>query len=356
MKRPLLASIALALPLLLLPGAISAGPAAEDPAAPVQVLIYGSIGWEVTSAGVLQQVIEAGEKPILVRMNSGGGDVFEAYAIFNAFKNHTPGVTVEIDGLAASAASYIAMAAGKIRMAENAIMMIHNPTSFTGGDAEAMRSQAELLDKIKVSLVAAYQSRTGLPEAELHTMLDDETYLSAAEALEKKFIDEIFNPVENLLKFHARAFRKPDRVAAFLAKLPQLGNLQAKLGASEQRAVSAETKASTAENALKTFIDAAGEALNLSAESLTKLKAGDASTIPVAIEHLAGKKAVAIIAGQGAPPVPSKPGGPASKKEELAEALAAAAKLTDPRARAQAFAAARARIDAAAEKRLAGRN
>lgn len=158
-----------------------------------ELFLYDEIGgWGTSASDFIDQVNAAGEEPIDLRINSAGGSVFEGYAIYNALKRHAHGVTVYIDGLAASIASYIAMAGSKIYMAENAMMMIHRPYSMSGGGtAEEMRKQADILEKLESSLVDAYSSRTGIPADEIAKMLDEETWLDADQAITFGFADEL---------------------------------------------------------------------------------------------------------------------------------------------------------------------
>lgn len=129
--------------------------------------------------------------PVNVFINSPGGSVFEGIAIYNLLARHKGDVTVHIDGAAFSAASLIAMAGDTIKMAENAMMMIHNPWAIGIGNASEMRSLAALLDKIGGSLATSYVARTGKSTDEIVKMLNDETWFDAKEAVEQKFADEV---------------------------------------------------------------------------------------------------------------------------------------------------------------------
>lgn len=127
-----------------------------------------------------------------VRINSGGGDVFAGLAIHSMLKRHSANVTVYIDGLAASIASIIAMAGDKIIMPTGSMMMIHNPwTSAWGADANDLRQLADVLDKIRDSLVDVYVAKSGMTKDDIIPLLDAETWMSAEEAVEKGFADEI---------------------------------------------------------------------------------------------------------------------------------------------------------------------
>jgi ClpP class serine protease len=126
-----------------------------------------------------------------LHINSPGGEVFDGITIYNLIKQHPANVTTYIDGLAASIASVIALAGDSVIMAENALYMIHNPWGFAMGDATEMRKTADLLDKVAGSLVTAYTSKTGKPDDDIQTLLDAETWMTAQEAKDAGFIDEI---------------------------------------------------------------------------------------------------------------------------------------------------------------------
>lgn len=135
---------------------------------------------------------------IVVSINSPGGDVFAGFEIYNMLAARKGGTTVRVMGLAASAASYIAMAAdpGKLQMCRASMMMIHNPWSWAYGNAEEMRKQAEVLDAIGSVMVDIYMQRATCAEEELRAMLDAERYLSPTEALAAGLCDEIIDPAE----------------------------------------------------------------------------------------------------------------------------------------------------------------
>jgi ATP-dependent Clp endopeptidase proteolytic subunit ClpP len=164
-----------------------------------EVLIYDTIGadfWNesVTAKTFAKQVSELkGVKDINVRINSPGGSVFDATAIYNTLKNHPANITVTIEGMALSAASLVAMAGDTIRMASNAYLMIHNPWALAEGDAESMRKAADMLDKVKGQLVKTYAERSGMDETEVANLLDAETWMTADEALEMGFADEVMS-------------------------------------------------------------------------------------------------------------------------------------------------------------------
>ncbi|WP_334182058.1 ClpP-like prohead protease/major capsid protein fusion protein [Novosphingobium sp.] len=162
----------------------------------IEILIYGIVGdeWDGLDARTLFALIMSGDDDLVVRINSPGGYVMEGLAIFNALASAKAAgrkVTVHIDGLAASMASVIAMAGDEIIMADNALMMIHNPWDVAIGDARELRAAADKLDVIRDQLVRIYSGQTGLSSDELVAMLDAETWLTSEQALEQKFVTSV---------------------------------------------------------------------------------------------------------------------------------------------------------------------
>ena len=128
---------------------------------------------------------------IHLRINSPGGSVVEGTAIYNALRRHKGGLTVHIDALAASMASVIAMAGAPVYIADNALLMIHNPWTVSAGDSDQLRREAALLDKLKDSLRNAYVRKTGMEADRIAQMMDEETWLDAVEAVALGFADAI---------------------------------------------------------------------------------------------------------------------------------------------------------------------
>lgn len=157
-----------------------------------EVLIYEEIGgWGISAKEFARDLKDLGPvNEISLRINSPGGSVFDGNAIFNQLKQHKARVTAHIDGLAASMASVIAMAADHIVMPENALMMIHNPWTVSIGNAEELRKDADLLDTIKRTLLTAY-GRSAMTDEEISEMMDAETWLTGADAVEMGFADEL---------------------------------------------------------------------------------------------------------------------------------------------------------------------
>lgn len=158
----------------------------------VEVSIFDEIGmWGVTAKAFIAELKQHVGKTVTLDINSPGGSVFDALAIYNALRAHGSEITVKVMGVAASAASLIAMAGDKIIMPENTFMMIHNPMTGTYGNADEMRDIADVLDKIGASLIGIYVARTGMAEADVKSLLDAETWLNAEEAVTKGFATEM---------------------------------------------------------------------------------------------------------------------------------------------------------------------
>lgn len=145
---------------------------------------------EVTPAAFKTE-LASGSGPITVWINSPGGDCVAAAQIYNMLMDYPADVTVRIDGIAASAASVIAMAGTKVQMSPVSVMMIHNPLTVAMGDSDEMRRAIQLLDEVKESIINAYEIKTGLSRAKLSHLMDGETWMNAKKALELGFCDEI---------------------------------------------------------------------------------------------------------------------------------------------------------------------
>lgn len=131
------------------------------------------------------------EGDIIVWLNSPGGDVFAASQIYNMLKEYDGKVTVKIDGIAASAASVIAMAGSEILMSPVAMMMIHNPATVIFGEASDLKSGIDMLSEVKESIINAYEQKTSLPRNKISKMMDAETWFSAQKAVELGFADKV---------------------------------------------------------------------------------------------------------------------------------------------------------------------
>lgn len=160
-----------------------------------EIYIYDDIGdgWDGTTAkGFAKELKGLGAlKELKVYINSAGGSVFDGVAIFNQLERHKARKVVTVDGLAASIASVIAMAGDEIVIAANGMMMIHDPWAFAIGTAAEMRKMAESLDKVGETILGTYVRRTGGDAEAIETMMAEETWLTAEEALELGFADQI---------------------------------------------------------------------------------------------------------------------------------------------------------------------
>ncbi|WP_161594676.1 head maturation protease, ClpP-related [Marimonas lutisalis] len=183
-----------------------------------EVAIYDEIGaFGVSAKGFLAELGALPDgTPVDLRLNSPGGSVFDAVAIYNALTRHAGKVTVWIDGIAASAASYIAMAGDEIVMPENAFLMIHDPSGLAMGTAGDMRAMAEALDKIAGSLVRGYVAKSGKTDDEIAALMAAETWFDAADAVAAGFADRLADPVRMAARFDIGRFRNapPDLVEA----------------------------------------------------------------------------------------------------------------------------------------------
>lgn len=161
----------------------------------IEVFVYGEIGtWGITANQFVQDLraMDDGVSPVIVAFNSIGGDLFDGLAIHNALSRLGERCTGRIDALAASAASVAVCGAYRVVIAANAMLMIHNPYTYAGGDAEDFRRVADVLDQTLEAIIAAYKSKApDIDEAELRRMVDAETWLTASEAVALGLADEI---------------------------------------------------------------------------------------------------------------------------------------------------------------------
>lgn len=161
-----------------------------------EVLLYDMIGRDSffgdgIGAKEFREQLKAVKTPRLnLRINSPGGSVTEAAAMLQALDEHPAEVEVDVDGLAASAASVLMMAGKKIRVATNGLVMIHNPHAGVIGDAAEMRRMADLLDKVKDQIIDAYRRKATATRAQLSKWMDAETWFTGKEAVEAGLADE----------------------------------------------------------------------------------------------------------------------------------------------------------------------
>jgi ATP-dependent protease ClpP protease subunit len=169
----------------------------------LELLVYDVIGenfWDgggVTVQSVADAIKSAGNfDRIALRVNSPGGSCFEGVAIYNLIRGQGKPVDVYVDGLAASAAATIAMCGDKVSVGVGAMIMVHNAASFMYGDANAMRKEADVLDKVSQTVGEIYAKKSGKTSEKIKSLMDAETWMSAQEAIDLGFADELLNQDE----------------------------------------------------------------------------------------------------------------------------------------------------------------
>jgi ATP-dependent Clp endopeptidase proteolytic subunit ClpP len=213
--------------------------------------IYDEIGlWGVQAADFRAALASVKAPVINLEINSPGGDVFAGIAIYNMLKASGKTIATKVMGVAASAASLIAMAGDTIEMPKNTFMMVHNPISGVYGNAEKLRETAEVLDKIGDSITATYVNRTGKDEAEMKAMLSKDTWLTADEALEHGFATVVTDEIKADASFDMGRADLPANVAAVFAKATKTAaELQAEQEAETARLAQVEADRVAAEAA-----------------------------------------------------------------------------------------------------------
>ncbi|MEY2500596.1 MAG: hypothetical protein QOI07_930 [Verrucomicrobiota bacterium] len=184
-----------------------------------EIAIDDEIGaFGVSAKAFRSDIKRLGEKePIHVHINSDGGDITEGNEIFNILKDHKGPVRTSVGAIAASMATVIAAAGKPCSIAENGFYMIHNPWTITMGDSEDLRKNAEVMDKMKAGIIAAYRQKSHLSDKEISDLMDEETWMTAEEALENGFVDSIDKHADDSAKnFDLSRFRNS---AKFLSRL-----------------------------------------------------------------------------------------------------------------------------------------
>lgn len=170
-------------------------PLAADDDTDTTISMFDVIGEDFWSgSGVTAKRISAalrsiGNKDVTVRINSPGGDMFEGIAIYNLLRGHPAKITVEVLGWAASAASIIAMAGDEIRMGLGSFMMVHNAWGVVIGNRHDMREAATLFDQFDAAIADIYSARTGMKRTDIKQLMDAETFMAPAQAVENGFAD-----------------------------------------------------------------------------------------------------------------------------------------------------------------------
>jgi ATP-dependent protease ClpP protease subunit len=177
-----------------------------------EIYLYGAIGGDFFGGGVSAKQFAddlkamKSVKTIDLRINSEGGDVFDGKTMYSLLRDHGAKIVVHVDGLAASAASFVAMAGDEIMIAEGAFIMIHNPWTVAVGNAADLRQTADLLDTVGQTIADVYAARTKQPMAKITQWLADETWMTADESVKNGFADTM---VANLKV--AASVREPSR-------------------------------------------------------------------------------------------------------------------------------------------------
>lgn len=159
-----------------------------------EVYVYDYIdapGFGISAQDFVAEIKALNSPRVNLRLNSPGGDVFEGQTIYNAIRRHPAEWTAYVDGVAASIASVVALAADKVIMASNAMMMIHNPWALVAGSADEMRQTADVLDKVRSTLVGVYAEKTGQDADAIEAAMSAETWFTAEEAVDFGLADEM---------------------------------------------------------------------------------------------------------------------------------------------------------------------
>lgn len=157
-----------------------------------EIMIYDVLGWPYNDVTALvRSLADIKTGTITVRINSPGGDVFDCVALYNALKNHPCAVTTRIESLAASSASFLALAGKETQAYSNSMLMIHNSWVLAAGNKQDLMDIADVLGKIDGNMRDIYTEKTKMGKREMAQMMDDETYMTAQEAKDKGFVDTI---------------------------------------------------------------------------------------------------------------------------------------------------------------------
>lgn len=170
------------------------------------VYLYDEISWwGIKAEQFVKDLGSITTSTIHLRFNTPGGSVFDGMAIYNAIKQHKAKVIGHVDGLAASISSVILMACDEIRMGEGGFIMIHEPWSMVVGSSDEMRKEADLLDKVEDTIINTYMNKCKKKKEEVKSMMEEETWLNATEAMEMGFCDCMDNDDEDEKKKKAKA-------------------------------------------------------------------------------------------------------------------------------------------------------
>lgn len=194
-----------------------------------ELRLYEEIGFDGITVEAFARQLQACRDPVTVHVNCPGGSVVEGIAIYESLRRRQ--VCVVIDGLAASMGSVVAMAGRPVKASRGALLMVHNPWVTATGDADKLRKQAEVLDRVANSILNAYVGKTGRPGAEIREWMAGERWFTAEEAKAVGLVDEILDtPMANMTRFEGRLAGLATRVKAQQAVVDTaLGQLRARL-------------------------------------------------------------------------------------------------------------------------------
>ncbi len=255
----------------------------------IEASIRGPIGeWGETDRSFIARIEAAGKaKTIGLTINSRGGEVDHALSIFNYLRSHSASVTVKIDGIAASAASIIAMAGDIIVMPANALMMVHSPWSFAAGNSDDLRKAADDLEKFEAALIETYMARTGKDADDIKALLAAETWMTAAEAVEEGFADEVEIIARSASIAMAEASGIPPEVLSRLAAIEAHAEQDESAGPPHEEPVEAPDDAAAVELAGEVnAICAAADRADLAAPMLLLARASGIAAVRAALAGL----------------------------------------------------------------------
>ncbi len=188
------------------------------------------------------ELIKYKGKDITVWIDSYGGDVFAAAGIYTALMEHKGNVTVKIDGKAMSAASVIAMAGGEILMSPVSVMMVHNPLTIAAGDMHDLRHVADILDTVKDTIINAYQLKSNKSRKKISEMMDNETFMSAKDAIKNGFADKSLYGDEPVTNFANISFNRLAIQNSAKLSIEKLINIQKELDKPQEETAIAKAK------------------------------------------------------------------------------------------------------------------
>ena len=176
---------------------------------------------------LFREQLNAGQGDVVIYVNSPGGDCVAASQIYTMLMEYKGRVTVKIDGIAASAASVIAMAGTEVLMAPTSLMFVHNPLTVAIGDTEEMQKAIAMLDEVKESIISSYELKTGMSRLKISNLMDAETWMNAIKAIELGFADGILTRETGVPDGMAINSYQFSRRAVTNSLLNKLGHMQA---------------------------------------------------------------------------------------------------------------------------------